>query len=408
MLKKTTILKNSSILFFLFIFLNDHTVFSDFFETSSTYFLVLATLLLLISVFSSGKLYSNKKMWLFFLSWAVSVLIPCVLAGLTSLVFVRFCYWFALLLMLLVLEYAGIDYRDILLETVKILCIWCYICYFYTLLGFDFLPVTNVSKSLLYNWFKVELHGYIIYENLVPFSLGTISIIKLYSPLGEPGIASMYFNFAIIWLLFFKDNADKSNKRWTYLFSIAVLLSLSMIGILVLFAVYTIYAVKKGKALAIIFLSITIVVASTILIIQKLSTESYTQRSNDYIVMYKVITKSLPFGIGLGNIDTSASLLSSTSETVGFYCGLLYPLAQYGLFGSIYYYVMCVACCKFSDDGFSRAAFLVFFFLTLLTQPQADECFILAFLFSGVIRSSKCSWRNRNPMASRREASYRY
>ena len=387
-LKQNTILKYSTALFFLFIFLNDHTVYSDFFESTGTYFLIIATFFLLVATIIVHRIYTNGRMWLIFFGWTISVIIPCIIAGITSLVFVRFCYWIALLLMLLVLEKTEIDYRDSLLCAVKILCIWCFVCYFYTLLGWDFLPVTNVSDKLLYDWFKVELNGYLIYKNLVTFSFGGLSVIKLYSPLGEPGIASMYFNFAVIWLLFFKDTSIRKNRIWLFLFSIAIILSLSMIGIIVYFSIIIIYAVKRGKIVFIFLLSIPIVVASAILILQKLGTESFFQRTNDYAVMYNVIINNFPFGIGLGNLDSiqPSAILGMNTELIGFFCGLLYPLAQYGILGIYYYRMVFIGFKNFSADRFAKYAFFIYFFLTLLTQPQADECFILSFVFAGIIK----------------------
>lgn len=387
-LKQRTILKFTSTLFFLFIFLNDHTFYSDFFESTGTYFLIIAVAFLALSIFVVRVISLDLRMCLVFFGWAVCVLVPCAIAGVTPLVFVRFCYWVALLIMLIVLEKADIDYRESLLFAVKILCVWCFVCYFYTQFGFDFLPVTNVSDKLLYNWYKVKLNGYLIYKNLVTFSLGGFSVIKLYSPLGEPGIACMYFNFAVIWLLFFSDLSQKENRRWVFFFSAAILLSLSMIGILVFFSVLVVYAVKERKYAVIFFLSVPIVVFSAVLIIQKLGTQSYTQRSSDYAVMFDVILKNLPFGIGLGNIDSvqKVSALAKNADSMGFYCGLLYPLVQYGVFGIVYYCMVFIAFRNFSGDRFARLAFFMYFFLTLLTQPQADECFILSFVFAGIVK----------------------
>lgn len=387
-INRTSIVKYASALYFLFIFLNDHTIYSDFFEQTGTIFLVAATFFLITSALVAGKLYSNGKMWLIFVGWAVCVLLPCIISGFRTLVIIRFCYWITLLLMLLVLETVSIDYRESLLITVKILCVWCFVCYFYTMLGLDFLPVTNVSDKLLYNWYKVELNGYLIYKNLVEFSMGAFSLIKLYSPLGEPGIASMYFNFAVIWLLFFTDLSDKRNTRWIAAFSAAVVLSLSLMGVLVLIATFVVYMIQKRKFGAIILLSIPAVVLCVVMILQKLGSESYSQRSNDYVVMFEAIAGSLPFGIGLGNIDL-VHTASQNRELQGFYCGLLYPLMQFGIFGLYYYFMMVIAAKYFSDNHYGRYAFFIYFIMTLLTQPQADECFILSFIFAGVIHSCR-------------------
>lgn len=375
-----------SILFFLFIFLNDHTIYSDFFGSVGSVFLIIATISLAIVCVLSRKMYSNNKMWLILLLWLFSVLIPCLMAGITKLVYVRICYWTASLIALLVLYKNNIDYKEVLLNVVKILCIWCLINYLYTILEFDFLPVTNVSDELLYNWYSVELNGFLIYKNLVSFTFGTLKIIKLYSPLGEPGIACMYFNFAVMYILFFQEK-NKRNKIWLFIFSLAIFLSVSLIGIIVYFAILMYYMFyRKQYALIFVFGIISVAIAM-VLIIQKIGTLSYTNRTSDFGFMYNTIINNLPFGIGLGNIDSLEKTLTIAYETegVGFYCGLLYPLAQFGVFGLVYYFMMLKSIKFFSEIKYARNAFALYILLTLLTQPQADECFIVCFLFSGLI-----------------------
>lgn len=384
-LNRKKYLSSLSSLFFLFIFLNDHTIFSDFFDQTSTYFLLIATSLIILSLLISKKLHSNNIMWKFFICWLCTVILPCIVAGITNLFFVRICYWFATLIMLLILKYNSIDYMGVLFKTIKIFCVWTLICYIYTILDCNFLPISNVSNDLLYNWYNVELHGYVIYKNLVTFSLGNFSIIKLYSPLGEPGIACMYFNFAVLYLLFF--NKNEKEKRWFLIISLAIVLSFSLIGIAIFCAILAYYALYRKKYKYLFLFSFLAIIPISILVIQKLTTLSFTNRTSDYVFMFNTIKDNFPFGIGLGNIDNLDKTLTIAydTEAVGFYCGLLYPLAQYGIFGFFYYYVMHMTFSEYSKSKYIRIAFSIYFLLTLLTQPQADECFILIFLFSGVI-----------------------
>ena len=73
-----------------------------------------------------------------------------------------------------------------------------------------------------------------------------------------------------------------------------------------------------------------------------------------------------------------------------FIAGLLYPLAQYGIFGLVYYYALYKSILHLDnykgENKISQVAFAVFILMTLLTEPQADEPIILCFIFDGIIR----------------------
>ena len=389
--------KNNLVIFFstifiFFILLNDHTFYSDYFDNISTLFLVLSFASLLVVVCLIHKMFLNPTLLIIVLVWSLCVLIPCVIAGANRMLFVRFAYWITIFIFLCLLHSGKVDYKIVLFKVFKIYCIWCLITYFYCIFNLDFLPKTLTSDKLLYNWYSVDFYGWIIYKPVVKFTIGDFSVIKLYSPFGEPGLVQMYFNFSLIYLLYFKETKTiKRRKIWIFLFAISILLSFSMIGIVIMMISFIFYFKKKKRYILLVLAAAIGIVVFTQLIYQKIGTDSFGQRSNDYLIMFDEIEKNFPFGIGLGNIsslDYSKNQINQYYESFGFYSGLLYPILQYGIFGFAYYIMLVVALCRFSKNNTTNFVFASFLLLTLLTQPQADECFILMFLFQGAISIS--------------------
>ncbi len=384
-----------SVVFFIFIFLNNHTIYSLSFENSGDIFLIVAILSLFVVILLTQKLYFNKKFYTIILFWFISVAIPCLLSGITRLSIVRCCYWFALLIMIGCLYVAKIDYKKIFYIVCKIFCIWSLLCYFYTIFNLDFLPVTNVATEKMYNWFTVNLYGYVISNPLSHFSFGNISFLRLDRPFGEPGIAQMYFNFGLIYSLFIEKN-KKSKNIWSLIFILSVLLSFSTTGILILLTIVLIYIIMKKKYFILFPMFLIAATIACIMIYQKKGTVSYEDRSGDIMFMLKTIFNNLPFGIGIGNTDLlEHNIIASTGTvSIGFYCGLLYPLAEYGILGIVYYIILFNSFKKFSENKYLRIAFSMFVIFTLFTEPDADECFIIAFLYSGLIEF--CKLNNQN------------
>ena len=321
----------------------------------------------------------------------MSIFLCCCLTGLNNFVFVRLSYWSVILLVICILKASDVDYVEVLFLVTKIYCIWGLICYLYTLLNLSFLPTTNVSTSLLYKWYKIELFGFVISKPITHLTLGAVSLLRLDRPFGEPGIAQMYYNFGLICVLFYFQKIKKkwSNWVWMILFSIAIILSFSLTGYFIYLVIIMVYLLsRKMYKLFSLFVLLALAVAYT-MVTQKVDTVSYSDRLQDYSFMFNTIFQNLPFGIGIGNTGMLEHyVVAQTGEkAIGFYCGLLYPLAQYGFLGFFYYYVLIRSGRHFSKNIYTNVALIIYLILTLLTEPQAEEPFIVCILLGGLLLS---------------------
>ena len=387
-IKKSKIVFLLSVLFFFFLFLNDNTIYSMYFRNISSSFLVLSVVFLILLFFVSRKILFVKRFFIFVSIWLLSIFLCCCLTGLNNFVFVRLSYWSVILC---ILKASDVDYVEVLFLVTKIYCIWGLICYLYTLLNLSFLPTTNVSTSLLYKWYKIELFGFVISKPITHLTLGAVSLLRLDRPFGEPGIAQMYYNFGLICVLFYFQKIKKkwSNWVWMILFSIAIILSFSLTGYFIYLVIIMVYLLsRKMYKLFSLFVLLALAVAYT-MVTQKVDTVSYSDRLQDYSFMFNTIFQNLPFGIGIGNTGMLEHyVVAQTGEkAIGFYCGLLYPLAQYGFLGFFYYYVLIRSGRHFSKNIYTNVALIIYLILTLLTEPQAEEPFIVCILLGGLLLS---------------------
>ncbi len=390
-IKKSKIVFLLSVLFFFFLFLNDNTIYSMYFRNISSSFLVLSVVFLILLFFVSRKILFVKRFFIFVSIWLLSIFLCCCLTGLNNFVFVRLSYWSVILLVICILKASDVDYVEVLFLVTKIYCIWGLICYLYTLLNLSFLPTTNVSTSLLYKWYKIELFGFVISKPITHLTLGAVSLLRLDRPFGEPGIAQMYYNFGLICVLFYFQKIKKkwSNWVWMILFSIAIILSFSLTGYFIYLVIIMVYLLsRKMYKLFSLFVLLALAVAYT-MVTQKVDTVSYSDRLQDYSFMFNTIFQNLPFGIGIGNTGMLEHyVVAQTGEkAIGFYCGLLYPLAQYGFLGFFYYYVLIRSGRHFSKNIYTNVALIIYLILTLLTEPQAEEPFIVCILLGGLLLS---------------------
>ena len=382
-IKKSKIVFLLSVLFFFFLFLNDNTIYSMYFRNISSSFLVLSVVFLILLFFVSRKILFVKRFFIFVSIWLLSIFLCCCLTGLNNFVFVRLSYWSVILLVICILKASDVDYVEVLFLVTKIYCIWGLICYLYTLLNLSFLPTTNVSTSLLYKWYKIELFGFVISKPITHLTLGAVSLLRLDRPFGEPGIAQMYYNFGLICVLFYFQKIKKKWSNWVWM----ILFSLT--GYFIYLVIIMVYLLsRKMYKLFSLFVLLALAVAYT-MVTQKVDTVSYSDRLQDYSFMFNTIFQNLPFGIGIGNTGMLEHyVVAQTGEkAIGFYCGLLYPLAQYGFLGFFYYYVLIRSGRHFSKNIYTNVALIIYLILTLLTEPQAEEPFIVCILLGGLLLS---------------------
>lgn len=386
MIDRKKMLKILAVLFFVLVFLNDTTVYNVYFGDISSKFTIGACIILTFFIILSKKIYIGKKFWFFIVFWLTTILISCSMAGVTNFLFIRIAYWTITVIMVSTMYVAGINLKDTIYTVSKIFCIWCLACYFYTCFGFDFLPVTHTSEDLAYNFYRIDLYGFFISKPISHISITSfLTFLRLDRPFGEPGIAQIFMNYGLIYNIFFIEN--KKERKWFYLFTLGSLCSFSLIGYAILLSIFF-FKLYKEKKYVLLFMFVFVALSiGSIMIIEKMSSFSYSDRMEDYTHMFNTIVDNLPFGIGIGNTG-NIERYKDTEFSKGYYCGLLYPLMQYGLWGIVYYWALFKSIIYNSNNKKNKVIKYVlgiFIVLTLLTEPQADEPIILCFIFDGLI-----------------------
>lgn len=388
--KEKIILLIFTIAFFL-LFLNDHTIYSVFFDNYTSILTVIAALLFIIGIFLVGKIYSNVKFWISIVLWLICVTISCVLYGVNRMYYVRIVYWFVVIFSITSIYLCGIDFKKIFYNVAKIFLIWALVNYCINLYGIEKLPITDTASELLYKWYDVNLYQFFFSKCFSHLTIGGMSFLRLDRPFGEPGIAQMYFNFAILYILFCSNEKKSKKNFWLVLFSAGSLLSFSLTGYIIYLFLFLVYFYKKKRYSLVFIMSFISFIIVLLMFTAKTETFSYSDRSADLRLMLNTIMTNLPFGIGLGNANSiDRAMFNELGDlSVGFYCGLLYPLSEYGLFGLLYYFILLYSIFHFSREKEACVAFAIYILITLFTEPQADEPFIVAFLISGLVLYSE-------------------
>ena len=199
---------------FILLFLNDHTVYSVFFDNYTSKFTIVSACLFVIAFLLVGKIYTNWKFWISFSLWIFCVTISCLLYGFNRMYFVRVVYWLVIVFSISSMYLAKIDFRNIFYNVARVFLIWALLNYVVNLLGLNIFPITATSTEQLYNWYNVDLYVFLFSKCYSHIYLGNISILRLDRPFGEPGIAQMYFNYAIVYLLFLSKQTKYKKVFW--------------------------------------------------------------------------------------------------------------------------------------------------------------------------------------------------
>ena len=385
--KKRALINIFATLSLFFLFLNDHTVYSVFFDSITSIFTILSVFFLGICLLIVRKIYAEVNFYFILFLWSISVLISCLWYGLTRIVYVRFAYWMLVVLFVTTIYIANVDFKKILYNVVRIYVIWSLVNYLLNITFLEYLPITATSSKLLYNWYNINLYGHLFSKSYTHLTIGNLSILRLDRPFGEPGIAQMYFNFGFIYACFF-EKKYKKKIFWIFVFTLGIVLSCSLTGYVIYFVLSMIYFLSINKKTYFIVFGTIAIIVFLVMLIDKFGTISYEDRSQDLIFMFNTIIDNFPLGIGLGNTSTlKHNVIESTGEvSIGFYCGLLYPFAQFGIFGFIYYYFMFREISHFYINKYVCMSFGFFLLITLFTEPQADEPFIMIFIIDSVLK----------------------
>ncbi len=370
-----------------FLLLNVSTIYSYFFPRISMILLIIAGGLSLLSLLFLMKYKINKICFLLILTWFFIYLIPTLVNGFTASFF---NYFIKVLVIFIDLWNLKVNKKDIVRCLFKI----CFIFTLWSLINsFIFLfPVKlPVFQSFFTSWGgKYDLYLGIFMKNTSRITLLNHELFRMHVPFSEPGNAQMFYNFGFACCLF-ENKKSKKNMIFGLLFLCAVIFSFSLTGYMIAICLTLIYLIKNQKVLLYLPVLLVTISIAFILINDKLSSVSYSERYADTIYIFKSAYRNLPFGIGIGNSDKLDPLIFENGEiaSASFYSGLISPLVIFGFF-SFYYYFLLILSCKyfFGRNIWSNVAFSFYLLISLATEPQALANITSIFFISSIINYS--------------------
>lgn len=376
-----------------FMMLNVSTIYSYYFRNLSNLFLIIGGLLTFICCLLSKNIKTSKRVIVILGIWFTIVIFCSVLGGLTSSCFNYIAKLFIMYLIINILISEGIEPLLILYNVCKILTIWAFINYIVMdVVQVHFLPVaSNFTTSWGYTY---NLYLGVFMENTQQIDfLGSI-IKRLHVPFSEPGVAQLFFNFTLFYILFMKKQIEKKDLCILGISVISIVMSNSLTGFLVLGVQVLVYCIKYKKVLLITLLSIIILIAGVYLITEKFSSDSYLDRSGDYVYMISNSINHLPFGIGIGNAEELGPRINDATgryANSSNFCGLLSPLLYFGLFSIFYYIGLYFSVKYFSYDYnfYSKFSLFAIVMITLFTEPLSITSFFAFLELNGLIHKMR-------------------
>lgn len=362
------------------------TYFSYYFDKISIIFSILGCALFIVILIISNSLSKNIMYYLTVGLFFILMFLSSLYFEISRELILKLIYLSVIFITISIVQSSKLNYLDILFTVCKIFAAWILINHIINFTIYDYLPTTSVSSELMYNYYQIETKCFIFFRNFSGFNIGNLNLYRACAPFGEPGIAQIYLNFGLIYALY--NYRCKNRFFWIALFSIAVMLGLSLIGVLITLIVFLIYVLYKRKYKIFIFLIALSLMCMIIMIYEKNDTFSYFSRIDDYEFMFYIIKDLFPFGTGVGNApllyNDIKNQIYHTIGTTGYYCGLLYPLMEMGIFGILYYVMLMMVLFGYSKNCFERISIFVLITITLLTEPQYNNTFILGIIFSSV------------------------
>jgi hypothetical protein len=374
-----------SSLFIFFLILNSSTSYLSFFSWFSKVTIILAFCSYLLMLFFLDSFSFYRKPLLIFQTLILSVLLTSTF---TDFSIEAINYIFKILLCvsgLSIMAKKKIGFFNTLFNVTKVFLIWAFLCEIYTFIGKDFLPITNTYYT---TWGEARhIYLFFIFKNISGFYAGSHLIMRMHAPFSEPGVSQLFFNFGLFYSLFYL-NKKKEKIKWMFLFSLGVILCLSLAGVAILCLLYTAFLFSKKNKIIYPIL-VLIFVLFVFLAINKKNTESSFDRISDLENMINTIISSFPFGKGIGNYETSRYVATlNRTFTDSNFCGLLSPLLYLGLF-SIPYYLILLIGIKYQSLNFEPMGaifgLLVLMTITLFTQPMAFNPFVILIMSNGLI-----------------------
>lgn len=388
--EKSFLLKYASILAMCLLFLNSSSIYTNFYVIIARLSLIISfAIIFLMCLFSIKKLVVAFMLPLAF-AFTIFILISSFLTTFDTSQFNVLIKFFALFFLINILTINGLDILSIVYSVLKIFCIRSCINYFLDITGLvTYFPITN---EYITNWGgRYNLYCFVFFRNYMEsFSIGSIHILKMHAPFSEAGVAQLFYNFGLLFSLFFKT---KKRIFWTIIFSICSLLTFSLTGVAIILIIYFFYLIKEKKGFLVLPFIFLFLPLGIIMLVDKLGSNSYVERLADYKFIFNFSIENLPFGIGLqGDLNILYTEFNNLGLRVqgGFYSGLFTPLALFGYLSVFYYYFFLVGILNFFK-GFSfelKTTFIFLIIVTLLTEPLTFSTIILFVIIFGFINKN--------------------
>lgn len=398
--KKDILFSLTTISLFLLL-LNTATIYANYFKSISYICLGLSGVISIVAIFIKGSI-SLKKYVIYYLIILMTVFfINGIVSGFSIEILNYFLKFVIAYLIVDICYYLEDSFFKILYIVSAILIVWALILYIITLLNINlsFLPVTDVYTT----WWgqKRPLYAFVIMQLHQDMEFVGIGLNKLSYPLLEAGIAEIYANYCIFYLLFLTDKM-KFKKLWVTFFIICSFLTLSLVGIATLFLIIALYFIKTKRFISVLFFVLVAVWVCSYFILEKIGTSSYNDRTNDYSFIFQTIKENFPLGIGLGNMENTHRdyFINNQQTKSSFFSGLFSPLVYIGAFSLIYYIGLIKAFINsIREKGIvCRLSLAVIVILSLLTQPIAFTSIINVIIINGLYanRNSKSYYLNKS------------
>lgn len=375
-----------------FLLINASTIYSYYFVLISNICLVLSGILTILAFVLSKKIFFSTRTLALVIIWLLTIVFTALVSGINiSVLNYIFKFLIAFLIVMLV-KINNLNLFKILYNLVKIFAVWALINYIITIFKISFLPITNQYPT----WWggTYDLHLFLFFKNISgKLTFGGITITRLHSPFSEPGVIQIFFNLGVFYILFMEKH-QKKDFGWLLFFISLILLSTSLMGYVILAFLIFIYLIQQKKTLALCITTIVCMIIVIPVIIQKLSSISYDDRTSDYAFIFSSAFKNLPFGVGLGNAEDAGTRVDVvTGEIVqgGFFSGLFSPLVYLGFLSIVFYYVLFLSIryVERKKNKFTLLAFASVVIITLLTEPLSFTT-LFALLFSNGFVNKGC------------------
>ncbi len=367
--------------------LNVSTMYSMMFPTLSEAFLIGSGLFAITGLIIKRRIAFKRQIVLYFLMIETSLIIVGIFTTF-HMEIINYALKFIIAYIIVYLCYVcKANFMEVMFKVAKFFSLWGLLLFIITFFNVDLSFLPNTGTYVTWWGQQRPLYIFTLLKDIQSMNILGVNLPKLSYPLSEAGIAQFYTNYCVFYLLYV-EKPNKKNRTWIMVFTILSFLTFSLMGELILLSLIAGYYVKKKKNITVLLFGIAGILIGGFFVTEKLTSDSFLDRTNDFAFVLDMIKTNFPFGIGMGNLElyqrdymVAGQLTSSSS-----FSGLLSPLMYIGVFSIVFYYGLTVSFINYmkGKDVFAKNAFSILLLLTLLTQPIAFTSIMNVFIINGL------------------------